>query len=106
MDDKLLAKKLSIVGRYCFVVYYELFNPDKNKRKDTIEKLQVKTGYTEKSCINRTKYARSIFLSNQSIDALKLIANTKRTRVENFIKEQAQMLIDLNADSNQKHNKS
>lgn len=93
MDDKLLTKKLSIVGRSCFVVYYELFNPNKNKRKDTIEKLQEKTGYTEKACISRTKYARSIFLSNKSIDALKLIANARRTRVEDSIQKQAKKLI-------------
>jgi len=71
-----------------------------------IKKVAQKLKQKKEIIHGRQTISKKTYYSNKNIDALKLIANARKTRVEDSIKIQAQKLINLAAKSNQKHNKT
>lgn len=95
MKEEQLVRNLEYVGMTCFVECFEYFDSDMS-RKDVIEKLRVKTNFTEKSCASRTSNARSIIKANAAKKALQIIISSESPKISEATRKRAKELLSLN----------
>jgi hypothetical protein len=76
-----------------FVEYFESFSSELMSREEIIERLKLEKKYTEKSCISRTRHARSIIQAGLGSTALQKVIGSDSQNVSELTRAKAQHLL-------------